>query len=95
MTYDFKKEQKQFYRLSKKPELLDVPKMKYIAVRGKGDPNIVESAYQQAIQLLYGVAYTIKRIILILWCRHLKVFGGRLVIVALIMGTRKHLNSFL
>lgn len=60
MTYDFKKEQKQFYSLSKKPELLDVPKMKYIAVRGKGDPNIAGSEYQQAIQLLYGVAYTIK-----------------------------------
>jgi hypothetical protein len=60
MVYDFKKEQKQFYKPGKKPELIDVPKMAYIAVRGKGDPNIAGSEYKQAIQLLYGVAYTIK-----------------------------------
>lgn len=60
MAYDFKKEQKQFYKPVKKPELIDVPKMTYIAVRGKGDPNQSDSEYKQAIQLLYGVAYIIK-----------------------------------
>lgn len=60
MAYDFKKEQKQFYKPGKKPELIDVPKMTYIAVRGKGDPNATDGEYKQAIQLLYGVAYTIK-----------------------------------
>lgn len=60
MAYDFKKEQKQFYKPGKKPELIDVPKMIYIAVCGKGDPNKVDGEYKQAIQLLYGVAYTIK-----------------------------------
>lgn len=34
--------------------------MNYLAVRGKGDPNEENGAYQQAIGLLYGVAYTIK-----------------------------------
>lgn len=60
MTYDFKKEQKQFYKPGKKPELIDVPKMTYIVVRGKGNPNVDDSEYKRAIQLLYGIAYTIK-----------------------------------
>ena len=60
MVYDFKKEQKQFYKPGKKPKLIDIPKMTYIAVRGKGDPNQPDSEYKKAIQLLYGVAYTIK-----------------------------------
>lgn len=60
MAYDFKKEQKQYYKPGKKPELIDVPKMTYIAVRGKGDPNATDGEYKQAIQLLYGVVYTIK-----------------------------------
>ena len=60
MAYDFKKEQKQFYKPGKKPEIIEVPKMKYISVRGKGNPNQEGSEYKRAIQLLYGVAYTIK-----------------------------------
>ncbi|WP_308555426.1 GyrI-like domain-containing protein [uncultured Lactobacillus sp.] len=60
MAYDFKKEQKQFYKPGKKPEIIEVPKMNCIAVRGKGDPNQEDSEYKKAIQLLYGVAYTIK-----------------------------------
>lgn len=34
--------------------------MTYIAVRGKGNPNVDDSGYKRAIQLLYGIAYTIK-----------------------------------
>ena len=37
-----------------------VPKANYIAVRGKGDPNDEGGAYQQAIGILYAVAYTLK-----------------------------------
>lgn len=60
MTYDFKKEQNQFYKPGKKPELIEVPKMTYIVVRGKGNPNVDDSEYKRTIQLLYGIAYTIK-----------------------------------
>ena len=42
------------------PEIVRVPKANYIAVRGKGDPNEPDGAYQQAIGVLYAVAYTIK-----------------------------------
>ena len=60
MAYDFKKEFKELYKPSGKPSILTVPPMSYIAVRGKGDPNIEGGEYQSAMPLLYGVAYTIK-----------------------------------
>ena len=60
MAFDFKKEYKEFYLPKAKPELVTVPPMNYIAVRGKGNPNEEEGAYKQAIGLLYGIAYTIK-----------------------------------
>ncbi len=60
MAFDFKKEYKEFYMPKKKPEIVNVPKMNYIAVRGSGDPNDENGAYKQAIGLLYAVAYTLK-----------------------------------
>ena len=60
MAYNFKKEEKNFYLPGKKPELIDVPKMNYIAVYGQGDPNDENGEYKQAISMLYAVAYTIK-----------------------------------
>ena len=43
-----------------KPEIVTIPKMNYIAVRGKGNPNEEEGEYKKSIELLYGIAYTIK-----------------------------------
>lgn len=60
MPFDFKKEFKEFYMPKNKPEVVTVPKMNYIAVRGKGDPNDEDGAYKQAIGVLYAVAYTLK-----------------------------------
>ena len=60
MAFDFKKEYKEFYMPKKKPEIVNVPKANYIAVRGKGNPNEEGGAYQQAISVLYAVAYTLK-----------------------------------
>lgn len=60
MAFDFKKEYKEFYRPKNKPQIVDVPKANYIAVRGQGDPNEEGGAYQQAIGVLYAVAYTLK-----------------------------------
>lgn len=60
MAYDFKKDSKEFYRSKNKPEIVNVPKANYIAVRGSGDPNEEGGAYQQAISVLYAVAYTLK-----------------------------------
>ena len=60
MAFDFKKEYKEFYMPKCKPEIVNVPKANYIAVRGMGDPNEDGGAYQQAISVLYAVAYTLK-----------------------------------
>ena len=60
MPFDFKKEYREFYMPSGKPEIVTVPKANYIAVRGKGDPNEEDGAYRKAIGVLYAVAYTLK-----------------------------------
>ena len=60
MAFDFKKEYREFYMPKNKPEIVCVPAANYIAVRGSGDPNEESGAYQQAIGVLYAVAYTLK-----------------------------------
>ena len=60
MPYDFKKSQKELYQPKAQPTLITVPKINYLAVRGKGDPNEEDGDYQIALGLLYGVAYTLK-----------------------------------
>jgi len=60
MAFDFKKEYKEFYMPKNKPQIVTVPKANYIAVRGKGNPNDEGGAYQQAMSVLYSVAYTLK-----------------------------------
>lgn len=60
MAFDFKKDYKEFYMPKNKPEIVTVPQANYIAVRGKGNPNEIDGAYQKAISILYAVAYTLK-----------------------------------
>ena len=60
MAFDFKKEYKEFYMPKNKPGIVTVPPMNYIAVRGKGDPNTEDGEYKKAINMLYGIAFTIK-----------------------------------
>ncbi len=60
MAFDFKKEYKEFYMPKNKPEIVNVPKANYIAVRGTGNPNTPDGEYQKAIGVLYAVAYTLK-----------------------------------
>lgn len=60
MSFDFKKEYKEFYLPKSIPSVITVPEMNYIAVRGKGDPNEENGEYKKTIGLLYGIAFTIK-----------------------------------
>ena len=60
MAFDFKKEYKEFYLPKSAPKIVTVPKANYIAMRGQGDPNEEDGAYQAAVGVLYAVAYTIK-----------------------------------
>ena len=51
---------KEFYMPKNKPGIIEIPKMNYIAVRGKGNPNEENGEYKSSIGLLYGIAFTIK-----------------------------------
>lgn len=59
-AFDYKKEYKEFYLPKAKPEIVTMPAMHYVAVRGQGDPNQEGGAYKESIGILYAVAYTIK-----------------------------------
>lgn len=60
MPFDYKKEYKEFYLPPKKPGIVRLPAMHFLAVRGQGDPNEEAGAYKQAVGMLYAVAFTIK-----------------------------------
>lgn len=60
MAFDYKKEYKEFYLPKCKPTIVTVPKMNYIAVRGKGNPNAANGEYKSSIGFLYAIAFTIK-----------------------------------
>lgn len=60
MAFDYKKEYKEFYLPKNKPTIITVPKMNFIAVRGKGDPNDENGEYKKSIGILYAIAFTIK-----------------------------------
>lgn len=60
MAFDYKKEYKEFYMPKNQPEIVTVPSMNYLAVRGKGNPNTEDGDYQLAIEILYALAYTLK-----------------------------------
>ena len=55
MAFDFKKEYKEFYMPKNQPSIVDVPVMNYIAVRGKGDPNLEDGEYKNAV--CYSIHY--------------------------------------
>ena len=84
MTFDFKKEYKEYYRPKNKPEIINIPQFNFIAIRGKGNPNEENGMYQQAIHILYAVAYTLKmsykteyKAFMNMLFHHLKAFGGK------------------
>lgn len=57
---DYKKKDKRFYMPGTKPSVIEVPAMSFIMVDGKGNPNMEGGEYQQAVELLYALSYTIK-----------------------------------
>ena len=60
MAFDYKKEYREFYLPPRNPGIVEVPEMRFLAVRGKGDPNEPDGEYKAAMGLLYGIAFTIK-----------------------------------
>lgn len=47
-----------FYKSKNHPVILEIPTMNYITIEGQGNPN--EYPFQQAVEALYTIAYTIK-----------------------------------
>jgi len=60
MAFDYKKEYKEYYLPATKPTIIEIPEMRFLAVRGSGNPNEENGEYQRALNLLYGMAYTLK-----------------------------------
>ena len=60
MAFDYKKEYKEFYMPPKQPVIVEIPQMNFIAVPGKGNPNVDNGEYGNAMNLLYEIAYTLK-----------------------------------
>lgn len=61
MPFDYKKEFKDFYLPPAKPHIVHIPKMQFVAVRGKGNPNEEDGEYKSALALQYAIEYTIKQ----------------------------------
>ena len=57
---DYKKEYKDLYLPKTTPMIVDVGEIQFVAVEGKGNPNDEIGEYQKAIEILYGIQYTIK-----------------------------------
>lgn len=60
MAFDFKKEFKEFYLPPAKPQIMSVPKMQFVAVRGHGNPNEEDGEYKAALAVQYAISYAIK-----------------------------------
>ena len=60
MPFDYKKEFKEFYLPPAKPQIVHIPKMQFVAVRGKGNPNEEEGEYKAALAVQYAISYAIK-----------------------------------
>ncbi|MGX8833174.1 GyrI-like domain-containing protein [Amedibacillus sp. YH-ame6] len=57
---DYKKAYKDLYLPKTSPMIIEVPRMFYVTVKGKGNPNEEGGEYQRAMQILYGISFTIK-----------------------------------
>lgn len=60
MAFDLKKEFKEYYQPKNKPEIVNIPSINYLAVRGSGDPNDETGDYKKALESLYAVVYTLR-----------------------------------
>ena len=47
-----------YYRAGKQPSVVEFPEAFYLSILGKGDPD--DTVFQQRLQALYTIAYTIK-----------------------------------
>ena len=55
---DYKKAYRDLYQPGRTPALIQVPEMTFLSVEGQGDP--AGATYQQALSVLYALAFSIK-----------------------------------
>ena len=58
MKYEWRKQEKNLYGVKQTPIIVEVPKQKFILLKGKGNPNEVD--FSDRISALYSLAYAIK-----------------------------------
>ena len=58
MKYEWRKQENNLYSVKQMPIIVNVPKQKFILVKGKGNPNEVD--FSDRISALYSLAYAIK-----------------------------------
>ncbi|GHV08677.1 transcriptional regulator [Spirochaetia bacterium] len=57
---DYEKEYKDLYLPGLEPVLIKIPEINFVSLAGKGDPNDINGEYKSAVEILYGIQYTIK-----------------------------------
>ncbi|MBU5438074.1 GyrI-like domain-containing protein [Tissierella sp. MSJ-40] len=58
MKHEWRKHEKELYVPKDKPQLLTIPKQKFFAIKGKGNPNDVD--FSDRIGVLYSLAYAVR-----------------------------------
>lgn len=58
MKYEWKKKEKEFYLPKNKPVIITLPKFKFYAIKGQGNPN--DSFFGEFIAILYSLSYAIR-----------------------------------
>jgi len=58
MKYEWKKQEKDLYLPNETPTIITIPKHKFFAIKGKGNPN--EADFSERIGVLYSLAYAVR-----------------------------------
>jgi len=58
MKYEWKKQEKDLYLPQETPTVITIPKHKFFAIKGKGNPN--EADFSERISVLYSLAYAVR-----------------------------------
>lgn len=58
MKHEWRKKEKNYYIPKNKPEIVNIDSVKFIQLKGKGNPN--SDAFSEAVGTLYSLAYAIR-----------------------------------
>ncbi len=58
IKHEWKKHEKELYNPKNKPQIITVPKQKFFAIKGKGNPN--DEDFAERIGVLYSLSYAVR-----------------------------------